>query len=219
MQTAQTQSLVDQLKQAGVTLSLTATGALAVSPASQLTDDLRALIRADKAGLIDWVKAANDLAPLQTAAATHIGTARLPGLSPKLLAASLILDAQIAATGLPPDDPDSYCWPYSEAMNGGEIDLFAARLFRITDKGVIQIDAQCLADRLVIRDRDLDDRALCLECQHLHGHGPQSWRCGNWQRSGVAIKARDTGLPADLVLQLQRCDGFTNAINTTTKVS
>jgi len=62
MQAAQTQSLLDQLGQAGVTLSLTATGALAASPASLLTDDLRVLIRAGKVGLIDWVTAANDAA-------------------------------------------------------------------------------------------------------------------------------------------------------------
>ena len=62
MQSAQTQSLVDQLGHAGITLSLTANGALAVSPASLLADDLRALIRAGKEGLINWVKAANDAA-------------------------------------------------------------------------------------------------------------------------------------------------------------
>ena len=65
-----------------------------------------------------------------------------------------------------------------------------------------------LADKLVTRDRDLDDRRICLECRHLSGVGQTSWRCGNWQAAGVAIRSRDSLLPADLVLLLQRCDGF-----------
>ena len=88
-------------------------------------------------------------------------------------------------------------------MNTGEIDTFTARLSRFTDKGLTLDDGEALADKLVMRDREPDDRRLCLECTHLGGFGPQSWRCGAWQVAGVAIRA-----PADLVLQLQRCDGF-----------
>ena len=53
-------AIVDQLRGAGLNLSLAPTGGLAVAPASQLTEDLRALIRGSKTLLIDWVKAAND---------------------------------------------------------------------------------------------------------------------------------------------------------------
>jgi hypothetical protein len=116
-------------------------------------------------------------------------------------------------------DPDRWCYPESTTMTGTEIDLFTARLARFTDKGVIHADAECLADKLVIRDRDSDDRRLCLECTHLAGYGVTSWRCGNWQRAGVAHRARDVQLPADLVFKLQRCDGLTHAFNPTTKVS
>ena len=35
----------------------------------------------------------------------------------------------------PATDPDRWCWPHSEAMNGQEIDTFTARLARFTDKG------------------------------------------------------------------------------------
>ena len=94
-------------------------------------------------------------------------------------------------------------------MNTAEIDRFTARLARFTDRGVIQGDAESLADRLVIRDREQDDRAMCLECVHLHRAG----RCGNWQRSGVAIRPRDAFMPVELVRQLQRCDGFTHSIH------
>ncbi|MBK8357928.1 MAG: hypothetical protein IPL15_02555 [Comamonadaceae bacterium] len=96
-------------------------------------------------------------------------------------------------------------------MNTRELDIYAVRLERFTGKGLIELDAETLADKLVIRDREKGDRRLCLECVYLTGYGASSWRCSNWQRSGIAIRARDNQLPVDLVLQLQRCDGFANA--------
>jgi hypothetical protein len=90
-------------------------------------------------------------------------------------------------------------------MNAVEVDRFTARLARFIDKGATQADAESLADRLVIRDREKDDRAMCLECAHLHVAG----RCGNWQRSGVATRASDAQLPTAFMHLLQRCDGFT----------
>ena len=93
-------------------------------------------------------------------------------------------------------------WPNTQAMNPSEVDTFTARLARFTDKGVNCDDAERLADKLVIRDREGDDRRLCLECMNLKGYG--HWRCGNWKQADVA---RD-GLARDLVLMWQRCDGF-----------
>lgn len=109
-------------------------------------------------------------------------------------------------TPAPSEDPDRWCWPHSEAMNEREIDSFTARLERFTKKGVSYDEAERLADKLVLRDREGDDRRLCLECSHLHGAG--RWRCGNWQRAAVAIQLKDAYIPADLVLALQRCPGF-----------
>ncbi len=106
------------------------------------------------------------------------------------------------------EDPDRWCWPHSSAMNGAEIDTFVVRLQKFTDKRLARNDGEVLADKLVLRDRESDDRRVCLECKHFTGHGAGSWRCGNWQAAGTAIKARDAGLPADLVWQLQRCEGF-----------
>lgn len=123
-------------------------------------------------------------------------------------------DSSIAVT----EDPDRWCWPHSSAMNSAEIDTFAARQHRFTDKGLTRNDGETLADKLVLRDREQDDRRVCLECKHFAGHRAGSWRCGNWQVAGIANRPRDTQLPADLVLQLQRCDGFANATpNSTTK--
>ncbi|MFN5940983.1 MAG: hypothetical protein ACK44C_11590 [Polaromonas sp.] len=106
------------------------------------------------------------------------------------------------------EDPDRWCWPRSSAMNGVEIGTFETRLHKFTEKGLAGKDGEALADKLVLRDREQDDRRVCLECKHFTGHGAGSWRCGNWQAAGVAIRSRDAQLPADLVVQLQRCDGF-----------
>ena len=105
-------------------------------------------------------------------------------------------------------DPDAYCWPHSDAMTGAELDTFTARLTLFTAKGITPSDGEALADKLVTRDRDSDDRRLCLECTHLAGHA-QTFGCRAWRRAGIAIKAQAAGLPVDLVRTLQRCDGFT----------
>ncbi len=114
-------------------------------------------------------------------------------------------DSSIAAT----QDPGHWCWPHSSAMNGAEIDSFALRLDQFTNKGLARNDREALADKLVLRDRESDDRRVCVECKHFAGHGSGSWRCGNWLAAGIGIGSRDAQLPADLVIQLQRCDGFT----------
>jgi len=100
---------------------------------------------------------------------------------------------------------DASCWPDSTAMNGAEIDTFTARQARFIDMGLSLDDAERLADKLVQRDRDGDDRRVCLECVHLRHGG----RCGNWRAAGVAINAMDARLPGDFTPMLQRCDGFT----------
>lgn len=104
-------------------------------------------------------------------------------------------------------NPDRCCWPYSEAMNGQEIDTLIVRLALFTDKGLSQDEAERLADKLVVRDRESDDRRLCLECVHLQGHG--RWRCGNWSAAGVA----QNGLASELAKTLQRCNGYATATN------
>lgn len=129
----------------------------------------------------------------------------IPALGRALLKQSR---AEAAAAEVVATNPDADCWPHSPAMNGSEIDLFAERLVRFTGKGLTTDDAESLADKLVKRDRDKDDRRVCLECANLTGYGRTSWRCSNWRVAGIAIRARDNQLPADLVLQLQRCDGF-----------
>jgi flagellar motility protein MotE (MotC chaperone) len=38
----------------------------------------------------------------------------------------------------------------------------------------------------------------------------KKWFCKNWKIAGVAIRAKDAQLPTDLVVQLQRCSGFSD---------
>ena len=161
-------------------------------------------------------KAANDPAPTLKKPETAPWRVTLaPGTSAataeKFRAASLALDQLIEDSNLAvaDTDPDRWCWPHGDAMNTVEIDAFTARLARFTDKGLNLSAAEALADKLVIRDREGDDRRLCLECEHLSGFARTSRRCGNWQAAGIALRPHDTQLPAELVLQLQRCDGFT----------
>ena len=124
-----------------------------------------------------------------------------------------VAKAKNPAENDPAPDADRWAWPHSTAMTGAEIDTFTARLVRFTDKGLILDDGEALADKLVTRDREDDDRRLCLECLHLGGYGQASWRCGNWQSAGIAIRARDNQLPRDLVFELQRCDGLAHQFN------
>ena len=75
-----------------------------------------------------------------------------------------VAKAPNTAANDPVSGPDRWCWPYSMAMNGAEIDTFTARLARFTGKGLSLDDGEALADRLVTRDRDGDNRHLCVEC-------------------------------------------------------
>ena len=56
------ETVVTQLANAGLNLSLAPAGELAVAPSSLLTAELRSLIRSSKVLLIDWLTAANDAA-------------------------------------------------------------------------------------------------------------------------------------------------------------
>ena len=62
-------------------------------------------------------------------------------------------------------------------------------------------DAKELADRLMIRDREQDDRRLCLECRHFK---PHRLECNNFEWAGFT----QPKLGSNWVSELQRCLGF-----------
>lgn len=93
----------------------------------------------------------------------------------------------------------------------GMVGTFAARLELFSGHRLSLEDAQALAQRLVIRDLDHDERRLCLECQHLFG-GAGGWRCSQWRKTG----STSPDLPSDLVtIVLHRCGGFTDRLEAT----
>jgi len=112
-------------------------------------------------------------------------------------------------------DVDRWCYPLSQAANGTEIERMAERLAHFAEIGLTVDTAERLADKLLQRDRDAsDDRVVCLECKHLQRR-PELWRCGHWLAARVAIRSGDALLPTDLVLQMQRCGGFTPYLTST----
>ena len=82
-----------------------------------------------------------------------------------------------------------------------------ARLEQFTNKGLRVSDAEMLGDKLVQRDREVDDRRLCLECIHLQGDMGR-WRCANGIAAGVTVDMANAPLPRGMTQQLQRCPGF-----------
>ena len=108
----------------------------------------------------------------------------------------------------PAPDQDRWAWPHSADMTGAELHAFTARLVPFTDRGLTVEDAERLADKLAWRDRESDDRRLCMECAHLAGHAVGSWACRAWQWARLAIRVGDSLLPGELVQILQRCNGF-----------
>ena len=79
---------------------------------------------------------------------------------------------------------------------------------RITRRGFGNLQAEALADRLAMRDREQDDRRTCLECSNY-----RPGRCGNSRNAGLTTHQ----VAADLAALLQRCPSFAPALNTGTQ--
>jgi hypothetical protein len=87
-------------------------------------------------------------------------------------------------------------------MSEREIGRFVFRVGLLQRRGLTEAQAETLAERLLARDRDGDDRRICLECSHL-------------QRDGGCALHREGRLP-EVVSRiytpvrdvLQRCAGF-----------
>lgn len=77
----------------------------------------------------------------------------------------------------------------------------AQRTEQALSAGLTANEADALADRLHLRDREGDDRRLCLECRHLRADA-EGWRC-------ASARGLRGPLARDLVVRLlQRCSGF-----------
>jgi hypothetical protein len=120
-----------------------------------------------------------------------------PATLAKFAKASAALDHQVADA----TDPDRWCWPsdpnLDAAMNGKEIETFVARVELFTRRNFDLNRAEAMADKLKTRDREGDDRRVCMECRYL-----ASTRCTRPQASGI-------GPMAEIFrAKLQRCPAF-----------
>ena len=85
------------------------------------------------------------------------------------------------------------------AWTDADIAHFADRRARLLRWGWPEADAEKLAERLVKRDREHDDRVSCTDCRHY-----RPGRCGNHPRAGLTVAE----VGRDLAAMLQRCTGF-----------
>jgi hypothetical protein len=102
---------------------------------------------------------------------------------------------------VPISNPDRWCWPNGPAMNGQEIAVFNQRENLFIARGFDA--AEAVADRLVRRDRENDDRVVCLECVNY----TKRW-CTNAKAAELSPSKSSTQIAADLITLLQRCSGF-----------
>ena len=84
------------------------------------------------------------------------------------------------------------------AWTDADIARFLDRRARLLRWGWSEGDAEKLAARLVRRDREGDDRRLCVECAHLRGG-----RCRQFQHAGTG--GPEVGV---LAAMLQNCPAF-----------
>ena len=99
-------------------------------------------------------------------------------------------------------------------MSTAEVDLFMARVERFTSRGLpgrglpgwgLPGWAESLADRLLVRDREGDDRRMCIECRHC----TSGRSCGRARAAGLSHQEL-----GELAVMLQRCPTFAPAIRT-----
>lgn len=105
--------------------------------------------------------------------------------------------------------PSAESWVAGAAMDDQEIVAFQSRLVRILGMGLDTDFAEQQAERMLRRDRDLDDRHLCLECAAFRCSGV--WSCSNAVQAGLSKGSSHTKLAREFALLLQRCDGFFHA--------
>ena len=188
---------------AGAGLSVTADGGrLVIRPASKLTDDLRATLRAAKPELLALLTEA----PARTCAACAHHLPR--GTCARPIEAGLIPAAEGFGIAWPEPGHAATCPAFSdpcEPQTDAEIARFRDRRDRLTRWGWPVTVAEALARRLMRRDRehaagDTDERVTCAgDCAHY-----RPGRCGNHRRAGL----HSPGLGRELAGLLQHCPGF-----------
>ena len=80
-----------------------------------------------------------------------------------------------------------------------EIARFMARVERLQNEGLTEMESEALAQTMLYRDRPAsgDDRRVCLECQHIKGAFCQASESFGQRKNMQTVRT-----------VLQRCDGF-----------
>lgn len=167
--------LLNRLRVDGLVLTLTADGGLHAAPRDALTEPHRAAIRAARDALVLALQA----------------EASCPPPPPPRRSGNPLMTPE------PGDDCHAGGW------SDAEIERFMAREARFARLGRAA-DSEHLAERMTLRDRQQDDRRLCLECAALADN----------RRCGLAAQGRLAGADRRLEpvpIMLQRCPGFTLA--------
>ena len=94
------------------------------------------------------------------------------------------------------DECHEGCW------DDTEIETFMVRSTRFSAMG--RVDAEHLAERLTLRDRQADDRRLCVECRELEASG----RCAAARRGALANTDRRLEPTQNI---LMRCPAFSGS--------
>lgn len=141
-----------------------------------------------------------DVAVIKARAATRLAaasphTAKLANPANWLTPTATISQlATLASNDEPHPDPDRWCWPHSDAMNGAELDRMTLRLRMFKRHGIADSEADRMADKLMKLERQGSALRACLACDRLTGGASDGWRCS-------------VGRPAR-VDRLHRCDAF-----------
>ncbi|MEB0112782.1 hypothetical protein QN397_15600 [Variovorax sp. RTB1] len=201
--------LFDQLEQRHAPSSATpetagVSPAVSAQPAPVLarTPETSETANSDYSGNQVVEPAANDPEPVLVGWSVSGLEGASPATVAKFRAATQALDRQIAVEG-GSTDPDRSCCPHSSAMNTAEIDTFTARVDRSAQLGLPPDRAEAIADKLAIRDREGDDRRMCVECGNLSS----GRRCAAWQRADIGGSS-----VGELLIFFQRCPAYRDRI-------
>ena len=168
---------------------------------------------------VDWTQRARDFlktSPPSTDETDERGVPSVLSVLPPLVLESLQAANEPQAPVDPDDlevsgtDSDRWCWPHSSAWNTAEIDAFTSRTMLFIRRGINATQADDLAEALVKRDREGDERRMCIECSHLSGSASHTWRCRSAVAAGLSASA-SIELPGNLVTQCQRCPAYEEA--------
>ena len=90
---------------------------------------------------------------------------------------------------------------HAGGWDDSEVSTFTARVLMLLRRGIGVDDADDLAERMTLRDRDGDDRRMCVECSHL-GDGGRCLAAASGRVHGADRRME----PVQTILQ--RCDAF-----------